>query len=488
MERLIVSGFKTGLETNVEPFLLDNDAFPVLNNAFQWRKRVRRKRGISFLGRLQIDLTSQALGNSTGAGTFSGNIFTILGIETFAPNASIVLGSITISLGIQTWTEPSPPDGTLDGDLGGIGTINYQTGALTLGGGAAASPVTIDFSYYPALPVLGFEDFDIGLANQEIPIAFDPSFSYGFNQGTNLFYNTTFYKSTGDDFQWQGEDYEQFYSTNYLGTNSVNSSGSNSGCLWVTNGNPGFHFSTISTVVIDIINDSGSIATVTTSAAHGLTDQDFVYINEVAGINPTPVGTGTPTRLAGTYGGINGVSGQVTVTGATTFTIAAPYCDALNGTGGIFQYMTQATDASGDGIRWYDGDPTSSSDFGWVNFAPPLSEYDSTNNPTPLYLTGAKIILPFKNRLLCFGVTMRTSASSPGNQLFANRLVYSQVGSPYYAQPLPFDLSSSNPEPQAWYQNIGGRGGFIVAPVDEQIITVDYNEDLTHRGNGEFSF
>ena len=474
VERLIISSFPTGYETYVKPFLLDNSSFPVLNNAYEWRKRILRKRGTALLGRLRVPLTLQNLGNTDGAGAFSGNIFTILGINVFAPDASVVIGSISITVGAQVFTEPSPADGTLSNGAGGTGTINYQTGALTLQTNPvlAATAVIIAFAYFPALPVLGFEDFDVGPVNEDLSIAFDTKFSYGFNQGTNLFYNVNFYKSTGVAFQWHGADYQQFYSANYMGITTITDSTVKSGCLFVTNGNPGFHFITITNVVVANPNTINAVSTVTTSAAHNLTNSDFVFINEVNGITS---GGAAP---SGTFGGINGASGQVTVTGANTFTLPTPWATGAYISGGIVQYMTRSSDATGDGIRWYDGDPTVSTNFGWVNFAPPLSKYHPVDNPRPLYLVGCKIIYPFKNRLLCFDVTLRTSASSPGNQHYPNRFVYSQVGTPFYSLPLPFNLTGNLADPEAWFQDIAGRGGFLTAPITQQIVTVDQNEDI----------
>lgn len=483
VDHLVIANFSSGYKTNRKPFLIDNDAFPVLNNAYEYRGQIVRKRGTTLLGRLKVDLASQVLGNTDGGGAFSGNIFTILGIDVFASNASIVLESIEITVGAQIFVEASPPDGTLTNGGAGTGTIDYQTGDLTLQTDPvlAVTAVTITFSYYPAQPVLGFEDFDIGTINQSIPIAFDTLFSYGFNQGTNEFYNVNFYKSTIESFQWQGANYQQFFSTNYMGITTINDLSVNSGCLWATNGNPGFHFITITNVVIAGADTAAAVATITTSAAHNLTNNDFVFVNEVGGI----IATASPPRPFLTFGGINGASAQVTVTGANTFTIPVPWTTVGPYTsGGIVQYMTRATDPTGDGIRWYDGDPTpGGSTFGWVNFAPPLSQYveptaTDPGNPFPLYLVGAKMVIPFKNRLVFFGVTLRNSQNSPGNQFYANRLVYSQVGTPYYSLPLPANLSTNIPDPEAWFQNVAGKGGFITAPIDEQVVTADVNEDI----------
>jgi len=463
---------KTGYETDRKPFLINNDAFPILTNAYLWRGQLKRKRGTIFLGRLERTLTAVSLGTTTGGGTFSGNIFTILGLGTSQPNASIALETITVTVGTDIFTEPSPANGTLTGNTGGAGTINYATGAVTLTGAPGTTAITITFGYYPDLPVLGLEDFDIGVINQPIMISFDTLYSYGFNQGTDLFYDVTFYKSTGAPFTWNGPNYRQFYTTNYLGINTIADSPDKTGCLWATNGTPGFHFITISNVTLTGSGTAGAVATITTSTPHNLTDSDYVFINEVNGI-----GNSTPT--AGFIGivGINGQSGIVTVTSATMFTIGAPFANGAYISGGIVEYITRSASATIDGIRWYDGDPTASTDFGWVNFAPPLNQYDPVLNPHPFYLVGADIITPFKNRLIFSGVYLTSTASGATIQYFPNRIVYSQVGTPYYSRPLPFAINTQNPDPTAWYQNVAGKGGFLTAPIDQEIITVAPNKD-----------
>ena len=84
VERLAISNFATGLETGLKPFLIANDAFPSLTDAYIFRGRVIRKRGTRLLGRLQVNLEDQALGNTDGSGNFSGNIFSIIAISSMA--------------------------------------------------------------------------------------------------------------------------------------------------------------------------------------------------------------------------------------------------------------------------------------------------------------------------------------------------------------------------------------------------------------------
>ncbi len=104
--------------------------------------------------------------------------------------------------------------------------------------------------------------------------------------------------------------------------------------------------------------------------------------------------------------------------------------------------------------------------------------YDPVTNPNPFYLVGADIITPFKNRLIFSGVYLTNTLIYPTIQYFPNRIVYSQVGTPYYSQPLPFVISTQAPSPQAWFQNQVGRGGFLTAPYDQSIVAVSPNEDV----------
>lgn len=435
---LVISNFMTGYETDREPFLINNEAFPILNNAYAWRGRALRKRASSFLGRLQRALEAQNLGNTDGSGNFSGNIFIILAITPDSPDASLVLGSLAITVGATTFAEASPPDGTLVGTPSGSGTINYSTGLLTLTGAPAATAVLIDFSYYPDLPVMGLRTFDTGTINLPRQVAFDTLYSYEILQPSNIYHDVNFYKNTGTPFVWNGGPTDQFWTINYTGA------------MWATNGNPGLNF-----VVITAITQAAA-ALVTTSTNHNLVIGDTVFFNEVVGMTQINLLTGTV---------------QTTPT-PTTFTVDIDSTGfTAYSSGGIIQTLT-ATNGSGDGIRWYDGDPTIDPTKGWVNFSPPLS-----SAPLPEYLVGAKMIIPFKNRLLFLGVYTSTSA---GPIIFrSNRVEYSQNGTPYYNSLVPTNQVF---EPQSWFVNVAGRGGFLGAPITQNLVTVNENEDVLLTG------
>ncbi len=454
MTNILIANFLEAFANVTESFILTNDSFPVLFNAYIKRGKVRRKPGSTLLGRLQRDLVSQSLGVTDGAGNFTGNIISILSLES---TSQIVPGSISVTVGAQVFTEPATPDGSLSNGAGGTGTINYSSSVITLNTNPnlAATAITITFSYYPDLPVMGIEEFN-QVGAFPFNVYLDTVYSYQFDESTQLFYDTSFYAVSHHPLTWTGADYQQFASTSYHRA------------LFVTNGKAGFQFKNIESIVTTL---GPNIATITITN-HGLETGDYVYVNEVAGIPE-----------------INGLTAEVTFIDANNFSIPIPAAVPAAGpflNTGIVQYITQTAVSNSDGLKYYTGDPIADSSKGWVNFAPPLSSYDETTNPNPQYLIGADYLFPFKDRLLYFGTTIATSVA-PGGVYNENQVVYSQNGTPYYfvtdsALPNPVIPTNEEAQVEAWYQNVPARGGFINAPVQQQIISVVSQADILLLG------
>lgn len=210
----------SGIDTYGPSFLIPENAFTVMENAYAFRKQVKRKEGYIFLGRLRRQLAASAMGNilAGGAGTFTFNIFTGLGLLGTEPNASIESGAvtnITIAIGApinQTLTD-AVGTGTLT--IAGAGpitsaTLNYSTGvlSLTFSGAAGVSAATFSGAYFPGLPCMGLRSYESSVfINNEQLIAFDTKYAYKFSGGefTELATGTT----------WSGTDYNFFWSTNY---------------------------------------------------------------------------------------------------------------------------------------------------------------------------------------------------------------------------------------------------------------------------------
>jgi hypothetical protein len=206
-----LEAFKTGLEKDKPDFKLAPDACTVLQDSFVWRERISRKKGYQKIGRLLRILTAQALGNTTGD-PHAGNIKTVLTLEA---NAEIEQGSVTISVAApnaEVFTEPATPDGTLVGDGGGTGTINYATGAYTLVSGAgwgAGQAITADFNYAPGLPSMGIGLRELPAINAEQTIAFDTKYVYFWDTVDQRF------EEAGAGTTWSGSDSQFFSVSNY---------------------------------------------------------------------------------------------------------------------------------------------------------------------------------------------------------------------------------------------------------------------------------
>ena len=207
MQPLYIAGYnRGGLVKDRKPFAIPSEAFSDLQNAWIYRDRVVKRNSLKLVGRLRRVLTGQALGNTDGAGAFSGNIITILSLET---NAEIEPGSLSISDGTNTFTDDGA--GNLTGAPSGSGSINYATGAISLSGGAASQPLVAAFNYYPNLPVMEIATREISGINNEQTIIFDTTYAYIYNSGAfqEFISGTT----------WSGTNADFFWTTNYRGTN-----------------------------------------------------------------------------------------------------------------------------------------------------------------------------------------------------------------------------------------------------------------------------
>lgn len=212
---LYIASPETGLVQQRQEFLLPNDAYPTLENAFVWRERIRRKQGFELLGRLKRVFTVQALGNADGAGNFTGNLRTIFSLET---TSQIQIGSVIVTDGVNTFTDNGL--GVLVGVPSGSGTINYSTNAITLTGAVPGAALNITFGYYPGLPVMGLRTRETASVNNEELVAFDQTYAYIFSLSgfVEFIAGTT----------WTGNNSDFFWSTNFWTLN-------NRKLFWVTN-------------------------------------------------------------------------------------------------------------------------------------------------------------------------------------------------------------------------------------------------------------
>jgi hypothetical protein len=127
---------------------------------------------------------------------------------------------------------------------------------------------------------------------------------------------------------------------------------------------------------------------------------------------------------------------------------------------------------------------------------PPLSRAPFSideNVAAQYYLVGARMMLPFKDRLLFFGPVIQSSGGSP--IYLPDVVIFSQNGTPFYTSSFTGDVSFGTTvfhpvlvptgmvaTSNAWFEDQTGYGGYIAAGIDEPMLTCATNEDALILG------
>lgn len=157
-KRLVVANYKTGYETDLEPFLVNNDAFPILQDAYLFVGKARRKRGTLTLGRLQrtVSTTQTITGGTT-------SLVATVSFPSGAPEATVVSEGISahVDFAITGATQANPCVLTIVGntfvanqfvtisDVVGMTELNGNTYEITNVLGAAVT-INVDSTGFTA--------------------------------------------------------------------------------------------------------------------------------------------------------------------------------------------------------------------------------------------------------------------------------------------------------------------------------------------------
>jgi|ERR1700722_3764102 len=220
---LKITGSTTGLVQSREEFLLPDDAYPILLNAYIFRERILRKEGTELLGRLQRNIgTTDGSGNAT---------------ITIGP-LPIQVGVASFSIGTDFFVDPGTSSPvTLLTNSTGSAVLNRSTGVLTVTG----SQITTAIEYIPGLPVMGIRTFEQANSTIDETIVFDQNYAYIFDSGTGQ-YQDIMQGQPGAPATWNahaadptGTDF--FWSTNYFISGQSQSPFTTNGVklFWVTN-------------------------------------------------------------------------------------------------------------------------------------------------------------------------------------------------------------------------------------------------------------
>ena len=202
LKSYLIAPFNAGLEKNQESWLIPEDAFEILTNAYVWRGRIRKRFGTSFVGTTELNSRLRMnIGTTDGSGDLPAT--TVPGIK-FNIGQIFSIGSVVFSV---------TQDGAMLSTGTATGTFNTTTGSVEITG-LNENPTTTVY-YYPADPVMGLLMRELEAINAEGTIAFDTQFSYVRSGGAWERLGTT---GSGTAL-WSGTNSDFFWNINYRAAN-----------------------------------------------------------------------------------------------------------------------------------------------------------------------------------------------------------------------------------------------------------------------------
>lgn len=229
---LKIIGNSTGLVQEREEFLLPDDAYPLLQNAYIFRERIKRKKGYKLLGRVKRTMSQ---GSVSTPSPITINLYSYFSIT--EPTATIQPGTISIVLGSEIYVDNG--NGTLTGTPTGAAVVNYITGVLIIdthqGSGNA---LAIAMTYFPGLPIMGIRTKEQQNSANDETVFFDQKYAYIYNETFQAFQE--FIPGTTWNSANLGVNATNFFwSTNYWTSDEVNFGTTGIKLFWVTNGSGG---------------------------------------------------------------------------------------------------------------------------------------------------------------------------------------------------------------------------------------------------------
>lgn len=221
LENIFITGYAKGMVQNKRPFLIPDQAWQVMDNAYTWRERILKREGLEFLGRLRRSLMAQVLGLTSG-GTTDSFVDILAGFRANEPNAELQQSGLFINVdaGFATFTDNGDGTFTVGGNGLAAGSfVNYITGQVVLNYSVAppaGQPIVANFGYYPSLPAMGISTQDQAPINQENTLFWDQRYAY-------IFVGTLFQEYLpAAAVTWASSNSDFFFAYNYRQLTSAN--------------------------------------------------------------------------------------------------------------------------------------------------------------------------------------------------------------------------------------------------------------------------
>lgn len=146
-EPYFIGPYQIGLIEGLKPWLLPQEAFSQMNNAYLYRGILKKRNGYTQFDRMVHAVADEAIG-ALGSTHYTGTL----------SNIPIRPGDLSFTDGTLVITDDG--DGTLSGDTGAASTIDYVTGAYDITfSGVTTGAVTADYDYYPGYSLVGITTY-----------------------------------------------------------------------------------------------------------------------------------------------------------------------------------------------------------------------------------------------------------------------------------------------------------------------------------------
>jgi hypothetical protein len=217
-DRFLIAPINSGLETAEKPWLIPDDAFANLENAYIYRGRVRKRFGSVYTGsgaaiydkysRSQPAIDLAYLGAGVGITDAAGNATAVLPNK--VPGSLFKVGQ-HFSIGAYGYNvvQIGAPAAMISTKVGSTATFNTTTGEYTF---TNAEPLKHIF-FYPAEPIMGLTLYEQEAIIDHDAYAFDTQFVYKFSFANQ-------WLSPNAAQIWHGNNSQFFWSTNWTGANT----------------------------------------------------------------------------------------------------------------------------------------------------------------------------------------------------------------------------------------------------------------------------
>jgi len=185
----------SGQQNNVKPWLIPDNAFEVLNNAYVFRGRVRKRFGSRYFANSNSSLSSRL------------RILLAPAALVITTPIDIVVGqSFSIGNNIFTVVDVTPPYPK------SLLSTSFVTATLTAINQITFSAIAASVYFYPSLPVMGLLTYENSATNDEATLAFDTKFSYQYDNLT-----VGWERIIGAASEWYGSTSDFFWGVTWSG-------------------------------------------------------------------------------------------------------------------------------------------------------------------------------------------------------------------------------------------------------------------------------